>query len=155
MRSDARRSRDAIFAAVAALLAEQGPGFTLTDAARRAEVSTATAYRHFASTDEAIAAYYEHLCAGLIKSLEAIGSGDGDAGAEAEIRAICLEWATQAADWGPAAVYVRDPRGFLDRLDAGDSFITAMYRRLADALRRAASAGVIPGDSDLRYATLV
>ena len=35
-RRDAVRSRDALLAAVAALLAEQGPGFSLTDVASRA-----------------------------------------------------------------------------------------------------------------------
>src|ERR1700761_6876568 len=103
-RSDARRSRDALLAAVAALLAERGPGFTLTDAARRAGVATATAYRHFPSADDAVAAYYERLCAGLLDALGAVPEA-GDP--ETRIRRTGREWAAQAAGWGPAAVYLR------------------------------------------------
>jgi AcrR family transcriptional regulator len=151
MRRDARRSREAILAAVGSLLAERGPGFTLTDAAQRAEVSTATAYRHFASADEAIAGYFGQLTADLVEAFDAI---PGDADPEEGIRRLCAEWAGQAADWGAAAVYLRSPRGYLARLGDGDPFITALCQRLEGALRKAILAGAIP-DQDLRYATLI
>jgi AcrR family transcriptional regulator len=151
LRSDARRSREALLAAVAALLAERGPGFTLTDAARRAGVATATAYRHFPSAEDAVAAYYDPLCAGLLDALNAVPD-PGDP--EELIRRICREWTIQAAGWGPAAVYLRSPRGFLDRLESGDPFITALHARLAAVLYAAAAAGTVRV-ADRRYATLL
>lgn len=151
LRSDARRSRDAILAAVADLLAERGPGFTLTDAARRSGVATATAYRHFPSVDDAVSAYYDQLCAGLLAALSAVPDTLDPA---SRIRGICREWAVQAASWGPAAVYLRSPRGFLDRLDSGDPFLAAVHELLSAVLRAAAAAGVISAQ-DLSYATLL
>jgi AcrR family transcriptional regulator len=151
LRSDARRSRDAILGAVAALLAERGPGFTLTDAARRSGVATATVYRHFPSVEDAVSAYYDQLCAGLLDALDAIPAAPDPV---ERISRICREWAVQAASWGPAAVYLRSARGFLDRLDSGDPFITALYGLLSGALRAAAAEGAIDA-ADLRYAALL
>ena len=150
-RRDAVRSRDALLAAVAALLAEQGPGFSLTDVASRAGVSAATAYRHFASPDEAIGACYHQLSLGLIEGFDAIP--DGLAAGE-QLRRLCQVWVTQAASWGAAAVYLRSPRGYLARLDDGDPFITVLNERLAAVLRQAMEAGFLPGQ-DIRYATLL
>jgi AcrR family transcriptional regulator len=150
-RRDAVRSRDAILVAVAALLAEQGPGFSLTDVARRAEVSAATAYRHFTSTEDAIGACYDQLCLGLIELFDAIPER---LGAEEYIRRLSQIWVAQAASWGPAAVYLRSPRGFLARLDDGDPFITVLNERLTTAVSQAIEVGVLP-DQDLRYATLL
>jgi AcrR family transcriptional regulator len=151
LRSDARRSRDAILAAVAVLLTERGPGFTLTDVARRSGVATATAYRHFPSVDDAVSAYYDQLCADLLAALCTVPDSLDPV---SRIRGICREWAAQAASWGPAAVYLRSPRGFLDRLDSGDPFLTAVHDLLSGVLRAAVEAGVIPAQ-DLSYATLL
>lgn len=151
LRSDARRSRDAILAAVADLLAERGPGFTLTDAARRSGVATATAYRHFPSVDDAVSAYYDQLCDGMLAAFVTVPDSLDPA---SRIRGICREWAAQAASWGPAAVYLRSPRGFLDRLDSGDPFVAALHNLLSGVLRAAVDAGVIPAQ-DLGYATLL
>jgi AcrR family transcriptional regulator len=146
-RRDARDNREALLAAVASLLAERGPGFTLAEVARRAGLSTATAYRHFPGPDEAIEAYFSTLTAGLIDAVDALGP-------QAGIEQLCAEWTRQAASWGPAAVYLRSPRGFLERLNDGDEFIVALYARLERLLDAAILAGVIPGQ-DIRYAVLL
>jgi AcrR family transcriptional regulator len=150
-RRDAVRSRDALLIAVAALLAEQGPGFSLTDVATRAGVSAATAYRHFASPDEAIGACYHQLSLGLIEAFDAIPD---DLAAAEQLHRLGQVWVTQAASWGPAAVYLRSPRGYLARLDDGDPFIAALNERLTAVLGAAIEAGFLP-DQDLRYATLL
>jgi AcrR family transcriptional regulator len=151
MRRDARERRDALMTAVASLLAERGPGFSLTEVARRAGISPATAYRHFRDTAEVIECYYGGLTRGLLDAFDELpGTGDPIA----RIRGICGEWARQAAGWGPAAVYLRSPRGFLSRLDDGDPFITGLHQRLRDAVQAAADAGALPGQ-DLRYAVLI
>src|SRR6201996_5449823 len=105
-RRDAVRSRDALLAAVAALLAEQGPGFSLTDVASRAGVSAATAYRHFASPDEAIGACYHQLSLGLIEGFDAIPDGLAAGG---QLRRLCQVWGPQAGGRGEGADYRTSP----------------------------------------------
>jgi AcrR family transcriptional regulator len=146
-RRDALDNRGTLLTAVAALLAEQGPGFTLTAVAQRADLSTATAYRHFPRPDEAIDAYFATLTKGLIEAFDAL---DPHAG----IEEVCAEWVKQAANWGPAAVYLRSPHGFLQRLNDGDDFIRALYDHLQRHLNAAILAGEIPGQ-DIRYAALI
>ncbi|WP_410602339.1 TetR/AcrR family transcriptional regulator, partial [Bacillus sp. SIMBA_008] len=52
MRSDTERNRRRLIKAAAYLVARRGSSVRMTDVAERAEVSPATAYRHFGSVDE-------------------------------------------------------------------------------------------------------
>jgi AcrR family transcriptional regulator len=64
--------RRALIAATLELVAENGAkGFTLTEAARRAGVSSAAPYRHFASKDDLLAAVATHGFEGLHAELSA------------------------------------------------------------------------------------
>ncbi|WP_244179018.1 TetR/AcrR family transcriptional regulator [Streptomyces rubellomurinus] len=56
IRPDARRNRDRILVAAAALVAEQGTQASLRDVARRAEVGLGTLYRHFPTREDLLAA---------------------------------------------------------------------------------------------------
>jgi AcrR family transcriptional regulator len=136
---------------VAGLLAERGPGFSLTKAAQRAGVSPATAYRHFSDAADAIGCYADQLTSGLLAAFDGLRPAEDPLTA---IRDACQVWVQQAAGWGPAAVYLRSPRGFLARLADGDPFITGLYGRLEDLLRAAIQAGALPRQ-DLRYAVLI
>jgi AcrR family transcriptional regulator len=150
-RRDAREHRATLLTAVAALLAEQGPDFSLSAVAQRAGVSQATAYRHFRDVPEAIDAYYATLLAGMADGFDALPPAPDPI---ARMRALCCEWVRQAADWGPAAVYLRSPQGYLARLEAGDPHITAVHRQLSSATRAAIDVGALP-DQDLDYAVLI
>lgn len=56
LRADARRNRDHLLAAAAAVFAESGTAASLEDVARRAEVGIGTLYRHFPTRDDLIEA---------------------------------------------------------------------------------------------------
>jgi AcrR family transcriptional regulator len=151
LRRDAQEHRDALLGAVGVLLAERGPGFSLTEVAQRAGVSNATAYRHFGDAADAIAGYSERFTRDLLAAFDALRPAADPLTA---IRDLCQEWVRQAASWGPAAVYLRSPRGFLARLADRDPFITGLHERLECLVRVAIRAGVLPRQ-DVRYAVLI
>jgi AcrR family transcriptional regulator len=70
MRADARRNRDALLAAGAAVFAERGPDASLDEVARRAGVGIGTLYRHFADRDALTEAVYRHEVERLCDSAE-------------------------------------------------------------------------------------
>lgn len=140
-----------MLAAVGGLLAERGPGFSLSEVAQRAGVSNATAYRHFCDAADAIDGYSDRLTRGLLAAFDALRPASDPLAA---IRELGQEWVQEAAGWGPAAVYLRSPRGFLARLGDGDPFITGLHERLERLLRSAIRAGALPRQ-DVRYAVLI
>src|SRR5271156_5798210 len=91
----------ALTEAALALVAEKGPkGFTLTEAARRAGVSAAAPYRHFADKAQLLAAVATE---GFIQ-LHAALSTAGDGAADARIRVIdqgraYVRWAVDHPDY--------------------------------------------------------
>jgi AcrR family transcriptional regulator len=151
LRRDAQEHRAALLGAVGTLLAERGPGFSLTEVAQRAGVSNATAYRHFADAADAITGYADWFTRDLLAAFDALPPA---ADPLAAIRDLGQEWVRQAASWGPAAVYLRSPRGFLARLASRDPFITGLHERLERLIRSAIEAGVLPRQ-DVPYAVLI
>jgi AcrR family transcriptional regulator len=133
------------------LLAERGPGYTLAEIASRAGVGVATAYRHFPDAAAAIGSYADGLTDGLIAAFDAVPD---TADPLEDVRRLCEVWVRHAAEWGPAAVYLRSPRGFLARLEEGHPFITALHERLARPLRSAMDSGALPRQ-DIRYTVLI
>jgi AcrR family transcriptional regulator len=69
-RADARRNRDALLAAAAAVIAEEGPDAPLDRIARRAGIGNATLYRHFPTRRDLLVA----VTAGEIDALCARGA---------------------------------------------------------------------------------
>ena len=69
LRADARRNRDALLTAAAAVFATGGVDASLEEVARRAHVGIGTLYRHFPTRDALIADLYrrevELLCGGI------------------------------------------------------------------------------------------
>jgi AcrR family transcriptional regulator len=79
---DPPATREAILAAARAMMAEHGPaGLTLTDVARRANVNRGTAYQHFATREEVIAAVLDTT----FRSTKATLDADVPDGLEARI----------------------------------------------------------------------
>jgi AcrR family transcriptional regulator len=80
LRADARRNRDRLLLAAAAVVAEQGAGASLEEVARRAGVGSATLHRHFASRQallEAVfAGHVDALCARAAELLDDPRPGD-------------------------------------------------------------------------------
>lgn len=128
-RADARRTHDRLTEAVQTFVRQHGsPPERLADVAEIASVSTATAYRHFASVDDAIQAVVLQL---PVRAAELFAESAGadparevtDQPAEALAR-WNQSWVTACLEHGELAVRLRSPVGFLQRRDEGDPVIT-------------------------------
>jgi AcrR family transcriptional regulator len=91
----------ALTQAALALVAEKGPkGFTLTEAARRAGVSVAAPYRHFADKAQLLAAVAEEGFIQLHEALSAASAGASDPKSRViELGRAYVRWAVTHPDY--------------------------------------------------------
>lgn len=151
LRRDSGRTFDALVAATETLLAAKGRDVTMADIAAAAGTSTATAYRYFASTEEAFTAYYWDRLERLITRLEDCGSSTQRA---THFREMCRIWVEEAILAGPAEVHIRSARGYLERVRDNDPAVSSLHAVLAPALADLIAVGVLP-EQDLDYAALI
>jgi AcrR family transcriptional regulator len=129
MRSDTARNRRALVAAAGRLFAATTDSVTMSDIAREAEVSTATAYRQFASVDEVLSAF--RYAVGLeLREYAATVTERG----EARLRAVSMRWVELVVEHGRAMVGRRSPQGYLERLRAGVEYLTVQADAIAGPL---------------------
>jgi AcrR family transcriptional regulator len=151
LRRDTRQTRDRLLDATGELLAECGPAFGLPELARRGEVATATAYRHFETVHDAHQQF-------LLRTVDQLGAALGSVGhsrtARGQFDGACKKWAEQALGWGPACVHIRNWRGFLQRVEDRDPAVCALYAALEPIVAALIEDEVIPGQ-DADYAILV
>ncbi len=103
--------------------AHGAPPERLVDVAATAGVSTATAYRHFASVDDAIQAFVLQLPTRAVELFEAAETTtDGDP--TSNLLRWNIAWVQSCLEHGALAVHLRSPVGFLERRDLGDPVIT-------------------------------
>ena len=131
--------------AALALVAEKGPrGFTLTEAARRAGVSAAAPYRHFADKAELLAAVAEQGFRDLHAALAAAAEGvAGPRERVAELGRVYVRWAVGHPDhyqvmFGSESLKAEHP-----------SLAAAAERAFDDllaAIRTCQEAGLVAGD---------
>jgi AcrR family transcriptional regulator len=162
-RADAQRStgrrgtyhhgdlKRALTEAALALVAEKGPkGFTLTEAARRAGVSAAAPYRHFADKAQLLAAVAEEGFIQLHEALSAAGAGAPDPKNRViELGRAYVRWAVTHPDYylsmfGTETVK-RDHPGLLV---AG----ARAFGNLVDAIASCLESGVLQGEDPLKIA---
>jgi len=151
LRSDARATRELLLDTVGSLLAEHGLRFGLADVARRSGASLATVYRHLPSTEIAIDRYLATLVARWEARLERETAG---LHGWSRLDAACRAWVAEAGSWGRSAVFVRSPRGIIQRHDAGDPVVEANWRRLEPIIDELVEGGDIP-DQSVDYAVLL
>lgn len=134
-RADTRRTRERLVDAVDRWVADHGsPPERLADVADLAGVSTATAYRHFASVDDAIRAFVLRLPVRAAELFAAAGGPDGspvDA-----FRRWNLAWVRACAEHGELAVHLRSSEGFLQRRDEGEPVIGFACAQIEPLLER-------------------
>lgn len=135
-RADTKRTHERLIDALNRWVAEQGsPPERLADVAALAGVSTATAYRHFASVDDAIRAFVLQL---PVRAVELFDVSGGVAGDPVEAFARWNRaWVSACEEHGELAVHLRSPRGFLQRRDEAEpviSFACAQIEPLLDRL---------------------
>jgi AcrR family transcriptional regulator len=118
-RSDSRLTRDRLVEGVAGYIAEHGcEPMRMVDVAHHAGVSQATAYRYFESLDQLVRAHVlqlpEHAAARFAQ-------GDRPDHVPFErFRRWNAAWVGACLHYGPTAVHLRSPQGFLARRHNGD-----------------------------------
>ncbi|MGM9471728.1 TetR/AcrR family transcriptional regulator [Pseudarthrobacter sp. YS3] len=130
LRSDTLRNRKHIIRSAGRLFAE-GRQATMADIARAAEVSTATAYRHFASVDEVLARFRFDVGSELLEF-----SKDQQATGLELLRLVSTKWVALVVAHGRAMVHTRSGEGYLARLRTGTTHLTVQADALQDALRQ-------------------
>ncbi|MDR7159676.1 helix-turn-helix domain-containing protein [Arthrobacter sp. BE255] len=129
LRSDTLRNRKLIIRSAGKLFAE-GRQATMADIARAAEVSTATAYRHFASVDEVLARFRFDVGSELLEF-----SQQQEATGLELLRLVSTKWVTLVVAHGRAMVHTRSGEGYLARLRTGATHLTVQADALSAALR--------------------
>lgn len=114
--------------------------------AEAAGLSAATAYRHFSSVDEVLAAYrFEigHRLFNFSERQQAVGLE--------LLRAVCAEWVRLVVRHGGSMVQMRSAEGYLARMRDGTCYLTvqaeALRRPLEEASRELGTQ--LPGDEAL------
>ena len=141
----------ALTQAALALVAEKGPkGFTLTEAARRAGVSSAAPYRHFADKAQLLAAVATEGFIQLHEALSAASEGAPDPKNRViQLGRAYVRWAVTHPDYylsmfGTETVKRDHP----DLLVAGGR----AFSNLVDAITSCLEAGVLQGQDPLNIA---
>ncbi|BCW84052.1 TetR/AcrR family transcriptional regulator [Paenarthrobacter ureafaciens] len=128
MRSDTQRNRRQLVKAAGQLFASRRGPISMTDVAKHAEISTATAYRHFASVEDILAEYRfgvgEKLRDFSLKQQELTGVE--------LLTVVSRKWVDLVTRHGGAMLYTRSGEGYLARLRSGAFYLTVQ----ADALER-------------------
>jgi AcrR family transcriptional regulator len=146
VRSDTERNRRRLIKSAAFLASRHGSDVKMADVAERAEVATATAYRHFGSVDEILAEYRFDVGLRLLEF-----SQKSELSGVELLSAVSREWVRLVVKHGGSMVHTRSDEGYLARLRAGARYLTVQ----ADALSRpiteaAAELGIEdPGDEGL------
>lgn len=146
MRSDTERNRRRLIKAAAYLVARRGSSVRMTDVAERAEVSPATAYRHFGSVDEILSQFRFDVGERLLAFSEKC-----DDHGLTKLEAVCEHWVRLVVRHGGAMVHTRSEQGYLERLRDGLPYLTVQSEALLPAIAEAAEELGIdnPGDEAL------
>ncbi len=145
-RSDSRDTHARLIQAVSDWVAVRGTApERLADLAEAAGVATATAYRHFASADDAIQAFVLQL---PVRAVELFEASDRPGSSPVErLRHWNQSWVTSCREHGPLAVNLRSPRGFLERRANNDPVIRYACSRIEPLLED------LDGDTTLQLFT--
>jgi AcrR family transcriptional regulator len=131
LRSDGRRNRQHLLSAAGELLHERAPAsIGMAMIAQRAQVSTATAYRHFSTVEALLNAYLVDVMAQLRDY-----SHDSPQTGIALFHDVIAEWGRLLERYGEAMVLLRSELGLLVRLANADVAITTMREAWERPLR--------------------
>ncbi|MFK4639416.1 TetR/AcrR family transcriptional regulator [Paenarthrobacter histidinolovorans] len=128
MRSDTQRNRRQLVKAAGQLFASRRGTISMTDVAKHAEISTATAYRHFASVEDILAEYRF----GVGEKLRDYSLKQQEMSGVELLTAVSRKWVDLVTRHGGAMLYTRSGEGYLARLRTGAYYLTVQ----ADALER-------------------
>jgi AcrR family transcriptional regulator len=129
LRSDTERNRRNLIEAAVRLSTRSDSAVNMTEVAREAELSPATAYRQFASVEDILAEYrFEVGCRmrDYSRTLESTGLD--------RLAALCSCWVNLVAEHGAAMVSTRSRRGYLERLREDTYYLTVQAEALEQAV---------------------
>lgn len=150
LRKDALATRRQLLEAVGRLLEHRGIDFNLSDVAREAGCSTATAYRHFDDKADALAQVIETFSSSVFDQAEHLSGLDP----RQRLEGLCRLWVETAIEWGPAAVYLRSPLGVLQRFRSGNPLLVRVMAVTTEILDALVASGDLP-QQDTEYASFV
>ncbi|GAB15155.1 putative TetR family transcriptional regulator [Arthrobacter globiformis NBRC 12137] len=130
MRSDTQRNRRQLIKAAGQLFAARRGPISMTDIAKHAEISTATAYRHFASVEDILSEYRF----GVGQKLRDFSLKQDATGLELLV-AVSRKWVDLVTRHGGAMLYTRSGEGYLARLRKGAFYLTVQAEALERPLR--------------------
>jgi AcrR family transcriptional regulator len=137
LRTDSRDTRARLIAAVGEVARIGGATPTrLVDVALAAEISPATAYRHFASAEEVVTAYVFQL-----PELAAARFHQRDRSGDAldRFRQWNQAWVHACLAFGPSAVALRSSEGFLARRRRGEPVVSFVCGQVEPLLKAVAT----------------
>ena len=143
VRSDTARNRRHLVKAAVELVAQKGADVRMSEVAERADVSLATAYRHFGSVDDALVEYRMEV--GLKLYAYSVSS---DAKGLELLSAVSDYWISLVMKHGQVMVTTRSREGFLKRLRSGARYLTVAADALAEPIRQAADELGLPDPGD-------
>lgn len=143
MRSDTRRNRKQLIRAAAKLFAETDGPVSMTEIAREAEVSPATAYRHFTSVEE-ILTEFRH---GVGEALYEFSTNQRTTGVDL-LKSVSSEWIRLVVKHGAAMVHTRSSEGYLHRLRGGAEYLTVQASALKRPIQEATAERGLPDLGD-------
>ncbi|MFF2840617.1 TetR/AcrR family transcriptional regulator [Paenarthrobacter sp. NPDC057981] len=145
LRVDMQRNRTLLVDAAGRLFGA-GRSATMTQIAAEAGISPATAYRHFASVDDVLAAYRFEVGRELLEFSRAQHSEGLQL-----LESVCAKWVELVVRHGESMIHTRSAEGYLARVKAGAYYLTVQADALARPLEEAARELGIehPGDEAL------
>lgn len=143
MRADSERNRQQLIDAAGEVLMVARGQVSLSTIAKHAGLAPATAYRHFASLDDLLAAYLR----GVVQKLNEYAA-KLDLGGSELLEAICRHWIDLVLVHGPAMVRMRSREGYLQRLHAGTDYVVTQRQTFDRAIRETLAEWELPDLGD-------
>ncbi|MEW2396118.1 helix-turn-helix domain-containing protein [Streptomyces sp. NPDC046862] len=131
MRSDTERNRRHLIKAAARLFENSPTPVSIAEIAKHAEVSTATAYRHFSSVEEILYAFRAQV-GNELRDFSAQQTTRGPA----KLEAVSRKWVSLVLEHGGAMAQIRSHRGYLERLREATGYLVPQAEALAEPLRQ-------------------
>ncbi|APX01237.1 TetR/AcrR family transcriptional regulator [Arthrobacter sp. QXT-31] len=142
LRPDTLRSRTLLVNAAGALFGA-GSSASMADVAAEAGISTATAYRHFASVDDVLAAYRFEVGRELLTF-----SAAQEAQGYELLELVCRKWVQLVVQHGGSMVHTRSAEGYLARMRDSAYYLTVQADALARPLEEVTRALGVEGQGD-------
>lgn len=131
MRSDTQRNRRQLIKAAARLFENSPTPVSLAEIAKYAEVSTATAYRHFSSAEEVLHAFRAQVGSELLD----FSTAPTTRGMQ-RLEAVSRYWVSLVLEHGGAMAQMRSHRGYLERLRENTGYLAPQAEALTEPLRQ-------------------